>query len=890
MTISNKISVNMSGGEVAPEVRAREDLPLSKKVVARMQNFIAHPQGTARFRSGMKYVHHTRLHNAARFIEFQFSDTQSYLIEATEGYFRFYKDEAIIVESDVTISGATQANPVVVTATGHGYSNGDEVFIQDVEGMTELNGKSYIVANKTNNTFELTDVFGSNIDGTGFTAYSANGVGQKVYEIKTPYIEADLEQLQYAQNADTMYITHKNYDVRRLTRTGHTSWTIERYARTNNPLVVNDATTTGDITAITAANPGVFSDASHTFVVDQWVYVEQIEGMVELNDQWYQINTVAAGSFTLKDPVSGTAIDTSGYTAYTGNGIAQPVEAIGHADNPAGASIHTGTYAGAVTFTDDARLGLMGSIDNPETMYYSRGPSAAGAVRFDDYTTGSGDSDAVIFTLAPLKGKVDAIRWAFNTDKFILVGTFGSARRVFGATEQEPITATAITAKSANSEGVAPTSPVSDGATTFYIQRGRQRLEAIEFNIEIDGYAPDDKNLVADHLTVGGLKQVVRQVGKPNLIWVVRLDGVLIALTFSARENISGWHRHLIASATVEWLGVMPRESNQDQLWAISKRTVNGNTVRHIEFMEDPPDFPDPDDYFVYDDEANTRAAREEDKTEQLGKYHNYLWEVAKDSIHVDSFLTYDGSAAGLAAGATLTVGVGGDVADTEDVVMTASAAVFTSDMVGRELWGKYDSDGNGGGRGTITEFTSSTSVKVTIDAVFPAGNIFAAGDWFLTAATFDGLDHLEGETVTIIADGGTPTTETVTNGSVTTDAQASKAHIGLGYLGIIKTVPLDQGGVTGPAMTKNKNLQSIGVQFIHSGQCRIGTSLYGLIDAQPAGPVKIGRARPLYTGLLNQLYVDNWEEFKSFYLVQPYALPCHVRALDFYMDTADSQ
>lgn len=72
------------------------------------------------------------------------------------------------------IVGATQANPVVIaTLEAHELANGDKVGIASVAGMTDLNGNVYTVANKTATTFEL-----SGINGTGFGAWTSGG---KVY-------------------------------------------------------------------------------------------------------------------------------------------------------------------------------------------------------------------------------------------------------------------------------------------------------------------------------------------------------------------------------------------------------------------------------------------------------------------------------------------------------------------------------------------------------------------------------------------------------------------------------------------------------------------------------------------------------------------------------------
>lgn len=83
----------------------------------------------------------------------------------------FYVDAGLTFEgTSYDISGATQADPVVITANGHGFSDGDSIRISGVEGMTELNGRIFEVSNSTTNTFEL-----SGIDGTEYAEYDKGG-------------------------------------------------------------------------------------------------------------------------------------------------------------------------------------------------------------------------------------------------------------------------------------------------------------------------------------------------------------------------------------------------------------------------------------------------------------------------------------------------------------------------------------------------------------------------------------------------------------------------------------------------------------------------------------------------------------------------------------------
>lgn len=72
-----------------------------------------------------------------------------------------------------TITGATNATPIVVTATSHGFTNGDLVSIANVAGNLATNGV-WKIANVAANTFELTDP-NTSTNAVGSGTYSGSG-------------------------------------------------------------------------------------------------------------------------------------------------------------------------------------------------------------------------------------------------------------------------------------------------------------------------------------------------------------------------------------------------------------------------------------------------------------------------------------------------------------------------------------------------------------------------------------------------------------------------------------------------------------------------------------------------------------------------------------------
>lgn len=146
------------------------------------------------------------------------------------GYMRIVYQGGMITEATQNISAITSnIAPAVLTITSHGYSVGDWIAIENVGGVTSLNGLSWIVASVPSaNTLTLTDLFG-NVFSTPLT-YTSGGTAARIYTIPSPYLAADIYWLKFTQSADTISFgcvnqtTLAEYLSYDLVRNGVTNW------------------------------------------------------------------------------------------------------------------------------------------------------------------------------------------------------------------------------------------------------------------------------------------------------------------------------------------------------------------------------------------------------------------------------------------------------------------------------------------------------------------------------------------------------------------------------------------------------------------------------------------------------------------------------------------
>lgn len=214
-----------NAGELTPRLFGRSDIAKYASGAEAIENYIPRPEGGLMRRHGTRFAGQIKTMTAVgRLVPFIFSTAQAYILEFGNLFFRVWKNYGQVTSASNAITGITNASPAVLTYGGaDNFANGDKVLISGVVGMTQVNNREFTVANLNAgaNTFEL-----SGVNSTGYGVYSSGGTASKVLEVVTPWTTADLPTLVFAQSADTLYVVHGSYAPRKIGRTSDTAWTV----------------------------------------------------------------------------------------------------------------------------------------------------------------------------------------------------------------------------------------------------------------------------------------------------------------------------------------------------------------------------------------------------------------------------------------------------------------------------------------------------------------------------------------------------------------------------------------------------------------------------------------------------------------------------------------
>jgi len=796
------IVTNFQAGELSPRLEGRIDLQKYSSGAQKLENMLVFPQGGITRRPGTKYAGTSKDGGKVRLIPFEFSDEQAYVLEFGANYIRYFKDGGILTEATETISGATQANPVVLTITGTTLNNGDRIFVKDVAGMVELNNREFTVANKTTNTIEL-----SGVDGTGFTAYTSGGTAGKIVEDTTTYTEAQVFELNFVQSADVLYLVHKDHEPAKLTRTTATSFDLSDIEFIDGPYLDENTTSTtlyasaqtGSVTITASANTFSSSDVGRLIRFREILEIEHDEwaastsyannATVRYNGHVYKNVTGSTQTSGNTPPVhlEGTetygAIDWEyqhdgfGHVKITAFNSATNVTATVQADNFGNATLpdhvvgsgnatkrwSLGAFGGdqgyprAIAFYEE-RLYFAGTTGQPQTIFGSK------TADFENMTPGTNDDDAINITIA--SGQVNVIRHMIP-GRFLQIMTTSSEFTLSGGTGTQPVTPTSVNVLRETTFGSGDVRPLRAGASTIMVQKGLEKVKEVTFDLDTDGLVGRDLTILAEHLTRGGVTDMVWQQEPELVLWFVHSDGTLVGLSYDPQNQTIGWHTHPMGnSGIVESITAIPSGA-EDQVYLSVKRTINSATVRHVVFMENI--------YFGTD---------------------------VADAFYVDSGLTYDSTA----------------------------------------------------------------------------------------TTTISGLNHLEGETVQILADGAAHPDKVVSGGVVTLDRSASTVHVGYSYDSKMQTLRLEAGADDGVSQGKIKRIHGVTVRFIDTVGAEVGPDESNL-DRIPFrdSSMPMDEAVPMFDGDKEITFPSGYDNDARVFVRQTQPLPMTILAVMRRSNTFDA-
>lgn len=781
--MTSMMQKSFSGGEFSPALYSRTDIAKYGTALKQCRNFYVMRHGGLANRAGTQFVCEVKdSTKAVRLIPFVFNQSQTYILEFGDQYMRVIKNGEQVTLAAQNITAITNANPCVVTYNGaDNYANGNEVYISGITGAigNYLNNRNFKVANVNTgaNTFELDYLDGTNVDSTAMGAYASGGTLEEVYEISTPYLEADLPMLKFVQSADVVTIVHPSYAPKNLARTGDTSWTLGAITfepEIDYPTVISATQngTTGSTTykyTVTSFDPLTGQETPLKAVPPSGAYLATVSnGNATLSaTDSITVSWTLAGSYGYAtadldfniyredNGVYGYIGTASGVLSFVDKGVNKP----DITDTPPRIAEDfnaTGDYPSAVAYYQQ-RLVLANTDNDIEKVLCSK------TGNFYDFSTSSPvqSDDAIIFRLS---GKqVNEVHHLVDLGVLLLFTESGEFSA--GGDSGGTLSPTAINTRQSSYNGSNPRlAPIVIGNSAVYVQARGNNVRDINYQFEAGNYTGNELSIYSSHLVDDyTLLDWAYQQIPHSVLWMVRSDGVMLGCTYVKEQQMLAWHRHDFENGSVENVATVP-EGAEDFLYVVVNRTIDGATKRYIEKM----------------------ATRKIVDT--------------KDIAILDCHLSYDGR--NTDAGHTMTIsGSGFDYTDT--LTLTSSASYFSASEVGNQIQ-IYDTDGSVI-RFTIDAYTSATVVTGRPNRLVPVSmRAVAISDWARAVDNISGLWHLEGQAVSVYADANVVanpnndsyTSVTVTNGAISLSEAYAVIYIGLPITADLETLNIDSPGV----------------------------------------------------------------------------------------------
>ncbi len=469
-----------------------------------------------------------------------------------------------------------------------------------------------------------------------------------------------------------------------------------------------------------------------------------------------------------------------------------------------------------------------------------------------DHSKPTRDDDSVDLTIA--SGRLDEIRGLLHMEALWLF-TPGGLWRLTGV-EGERLTPSSFSIKRLVQYGSSKLDPLAVGPTAlFHTDRGKKVRELLDTE-EKQG-ARDLTSLAPHLLRRKTIEEWAYAEDPDTIVWCVRSDGALLGLTYSVEHDVWAWHEHT-TTGTYESVCVVP-EGNIDAVYVSVLRTINGVTTRMIE-----------------------RFGERWDDTLDIG-----------DAVFLDSAIKYtgvityfDGTANAdheyeIDNGTTYAVGS----------VMRINGFLSPDKFVSGDIGSQFLIRINGNEyRFDVTAVPTASRLTVTLTHVNNvAAGVVAVADrelgiaspennWSFARLTFSGADHLEGETVTVLADGAVGT-KVVTSGVITFTTHKERVTAGLSYVSDLSPL-LSVHGRGGAARDMTKLLGTLGIEVDQWRGLEVGTNAATLDKVQQRDVSDVYEEVGLGPELISFNPKTGWTKTPTLLIRQSDPLPVSVLAV----------
>lgn len=661
------------------------------------------------------------------------------------------------------------------------------------------------------------------------------------YEIANPYAEADLFDIHYVQSADVMTLVHPNYAPRELRRLGATNWTLTTINFGSPIAAPTGVTATRYIPASSSTNADTYETMSYvvTAITSDEIGESVSSSVASVTNNIFvtgATNTISwsavtgASRYRVYKLLGGLYgyIGSTTTTSIVDNNIAPDLSVTPPIyDNE---FVSSGNYPGAVSYFEQRRC-FAGTINEPQKIWMTKSGTESNL----SYGLPIRDDDRIEFRVAAREA--NTIRHIVPLTQLLLLT--GSAEWRVSSLNSDEITPTTISVRPQSYIGASNVQPVIINNALVYCGARGGHVRELGYNWQASGFITNDLSIRSAHLFDNyEISDMAFAKAPIQMVWFVSTSGMLLGLTYTPEQQIGAWHKHdtdgVFESCTVV------AEGNEDRLYVVVKRTINGQTKRYVERM----------------------SSRHFDSIE--------------GAFFVDSGATYNGTNT---TATTVTVSGGTTWGPADVLTITASSAIFTypgtSDV--NDAIVLTDTAGNKY-RLTIRSTTSTTVATARVDVTLPVAlRNTATALYSFARNTISGLSWLEGKTVSILADGAVQPRKVVTSGTITIDRASSIIHIGLPYESDLQSLPLAMGIDNGMGQGRYKNVNKAWLRVYQSSGIFIGPNPQNLVEAKQRTTEPYGTPPELKTEEIQIMLTPSWLDSGQVFVRQSDPLPLSI-------------